>query len=453
MHGHVNEAEFLSGISGLLGGFYLLLAVMNALAAFYLWRSGRSQSICGPVTTIHLWLLVAGIFTVFAPIAMSGDPYFMKLVSFPEFVEKFIDSMTNAVVYTVGTLAVLLVLYFGRKFFTKPVIAWACLNLSFCAMGFAITNPNFALIVTKPDNVPIVGMVFLLGFFTWLSGRRAVQNDERFKQGLEPLEKLDNEKVLVWPDLVYTELICMVAITAVLLLWGIALQAPLEEMASTVKTPNPSKAPWYFLGLQEMLVYFDPWMAGVVLPSMIVFGLMAVPYIDYNKAGNGYYTIDQRKFAYLTFQFGFLGLWVTLIILGTFLRGPNWNIFGPFEIWDSHKVEALNNVDLSEYFWNSLGKARPKAPNGSGEFTKIGYILWREFPGFALVIGYFAVVPPAMAVFSKFFRNMFLRMGFIRFMVMTNLLLTMFLLPIKMIMRWSFNMKYFIAIPEYLTNL
>ena len=73
--------------------------------------------------------------------------------------------------------------------------------------------------------------------------------------------------MLVWPDLVYTELICMVAVDGVSAGLGIALQAPLEEPASRVKTPNPSKAPWYFLGLQEMLVYYDPWMAGVVLPE------------------------------------------------------------------------------------------------------------------------------------------------------------------------------------------
>ena len=137
--------------------------------------------------------------------------------------------------------------------------------------------------------------------------------------------------MLVWPDLVYTELICMIAISALLIFWAIWLQAPLEEPASSVKTPNPSKAPWYFLGLQEMLVYYDPWMAGVVLPSLIIVGLMAIPYIDFNKAGNGYYTIKERMFAYLTFQFGFLELWVTLIILGTLLRGPNWNFFGPYE--------------------------------------------------------------------------------------------------------------------------
>ena len=81
-----------------------------------------------------------------------------------------------------------------------------------------------------------------------------------------------------------------------------------------------------------MLVYFDPWMAGVVLPSMIIVGLMAMPYIDTNKAGNGYYTISQRKFAYITFQYGFLVLWVILILLGTFLRGPNWNFFGPVRV-------------------------------------------------------------------------------------------------------------------------
>ena len=252
-------------------------------------------------------------------------------------------------IYSVGTTAVLVFFFVFRRFFVRPLVAWTMLNLSLLVMGLAMTDPNFAAIVTKPDNVPIVSMVFLLGFFTWLAAYKAVQNDERTARGEVPLEKLDDEKVLVWPDLVYTELICMIALTALLLVWAIALKAPLEEPASSVKTPNPSKAPWYFLGLQEMLVYFDPWYAGVVLPSLVIFGLMAIPYIDFNKQGNGYYTIDERKFSYLVFQFGFLELWVTLIVLGTFLRGPNWNIFGPFEQWDAHKVDVLNNENLSQY--------------------------------------------------------------------------------------------------------
>jgi hypothetical protein len=460
MHGHGNEAEFLYNISGFLGCYYLALAVMNCLMAFYLWRSGKSVVLFRipvfgfPFSTALIWLTVSMFFTLIAPMAMSGDPWLMSVISFPAAARSAFDKILGPVVYNVGTLVVLTLLFLGRRFFVQPTVAWTGLNLSLLAMGLAMTNPNFAAIVTKPDNVPIVGLVFLLGFFTWLSAYRAVTNDDRAKQGLPPLEKNDDEKVLVWPDLVYTELICMVALTALLLLWGIALQAPLEEPASSVKTPNPSKAPWYFLGLQEMLVYFDPWMAGVVLPSIVIFGLMAIPYMDYNKKGNGYFTIDERPFAYLTFQFGFLVLWVTLIVMGTFMRGPNWNFFGLFEIWDPHKVEVLNNVDLSEYFWIwGVGQARPKAPEGSSEIWKLVYIVYREFPGIILVLLYFLVLPPLAVVSSRPVQRMFLKMGFLRYMVMSNLFLIMMLLPIKMLFRWTANGKYFIAIPEYLLNL
>jgi hypothetical protein len=284
-----------------------------------------------------------------------------------------------------------------------------------------------------------------------LATYQAVINDDRAAQGLPPMEKLDDEKVLVWPDLVYTELICMIALTALLLVWAIALQAPLEEPASSVKTPNPSKAPWYFLGLQEMLVYFDPWYAGVVLPSVVVFGLMAIPFLDFNKKGNGYYTISERQFSYIVFQFGFLALWVVLIILGTFLRGPNWNIFGPFEEWDSHKVLALNNRDVSQIFWvNGLGSSLPKAPAGSGGFTELVYILYRESPGIIAMGLYLLALPPLMA--ATIFRSFFVKMGFLRFMLMSNLLLLMASLPLKMVLRWTLNLKYIISIPEYFLN-
>jgi len=231
------------------------------------------------------------------------------------------------------------------------------------------------------------------------------------------------------------------------------LKAPLEEPASAVKTPNPSKAPWYFLGLQEMLVYYDPWMAGVVAPSLIIFGLMAIPYLDFNKKGNGYYTIEERKFSYIIFQFGFIVLWVTLIVMGTFLRGPNWNFFGPFETWDAHKVEALNNVDLSEFFWvRWLHRTRPRAPENAGTLLQVIFILVRELPGIVLLGAYFLMVPPALVLWSRFFRGLFQKMGLMRYMTMTFLLLVMLLLPIKMVCRWSFNLKYFVAIPEWMLN-
>src|SRR5687768_8810030 len=464
MHGHVPYEIFLQQISGFLGSYYLLLAVMNGVAAFMLWNSGHDRQYfrIWPTkvrfTASMIWLLVGLGFLIISTFAFSGDPDWMRLISLPHALRTGINGLMNPTIYTLGSLVILGGLFLTRRFFVKPVVAWTVLNLATLLMGMSLTDQNFAAIVTKADNVPIVGLVFLLGFFTWLSAYKAVLNDDRMKQGLEPLEKLDNEKVLVWPDLVYTELICMVALTALLLFWAIALQAPLEEPASSVKTPNPSKAPWYFLGLQEMLVYYDPWMAGVVLPSMVIAGLMAIPYIDFNKNGNGYFTIDQRKFAYVMFQFGFLVLWVTLIVMGTFLRGPNWNFFGPYEIWDAHKVEALNNRDLSEFFWIdmpdllNLGWSRPKAPEGSTELTKVGYAIFRELPGILLVIGYLTILPPLLVVFSKFFRDLFIRMGFIRFMVLANLLLMMLLLPLKMLGRWTVNLKYVIAMPEYMLN-
>ena len=180
----------------------------------------------------------------------------------------------------------------------QPQVAWAILNLSLLAAGWAMTDPNFRSIVTKADNVPIVD-ADLLGRLLHLARPvpQAVLNDDRIASGEPPLEKLDDDKVLVWPDLVYTELICMIICTFVLIVWAVLLKAPLEQPATSAKAPNPSKAPWYFLGLQEMLVYFDPWMAGVVLPTMIIVGLIAMPYIDFNQKGNGYFTFTQRKFA------------------------------------------------------------------------------------------------------------------------------------------------------------
>jgi hypothetical protein len=146
-------------------------------------------------------------------------------------------------------------------------------------------------------------------------------------------------------------------------------------------------------------------------------------------------------------------LWVTLIVMGTFLRGPNWNFFGLYETWDTHKVEALNNVDLSEFFWiDGLGQARPKAADTAGLGEKVLYIVIRELPGIVLLLTYFGAAPPAMVLYSRFLRGLYVKMGFLRFMVLSHLLLFMALLPIKMVLRWTINLKYFISIPEYFLN-
>ncbi len=201
-------------------------------------------------------------------------------------------------------------------------------------------------LVSKPDNIPIVGLLLLVIFYSCLAWTKARKND----LAQMPEEARLDDKVQVWPYLVRIEFLAMLLVLFILVVWSVFINAPLEAPANPSLTPNPSKAPWYFLGLQELLVYFDPWIAGVVLPSIIIVGLMIIPYVDINEKGNGYYTFKERKFAILTFCFGFLILWVSLIVLGTFMRGPGWNFFLPWEDWDLHKVVVLNNVDLSEYF-------------------------------------------------------------------------------------------------------
>ncbi len=430
-----------------LGWLYALLAAMNFWWTVQVNRQGHHfrmpQAFGGQdVPTAGLWALYSALLLMVAIAHLTGlsSPTSFA-IRLPEFFKDAVDRwFADPVSYFTLSVLGFVALIMLRNVLVKPTVGWILLNLSILFLALSLTDYDFRQIVGKPDNVPIVAMLYIVGFFTWLYFKRAVDNDRRIEEGRPLFEQEDNEKVLVWPDLVYTELICMVVLTVVLVAWGLILQAPLEEPASSVKTPNPSKAPWYFLGLQEMLVYYDPWLAGVVFPTVILVGLMAIPYIDFNKKGNGYYTFNERKFAVSTFLFGFLPLWVAMIILGTFLRGPNWNFFGIYEYWDVHKLEVLNNVNLSEMVWlNMLGRPMP------------ANILVRESPGIIAVLLYLLVLPPLLA--ATIFRSFFERMGFIRFMVFANLILLMAALPIKMVLRWSMNLKYLVAIPEWFFNI
>jgi hypothetical protein len=208
------------------------------------------------------------------------------------------------------------------------------------------------------------------------------------------------------------------------------------------------------LGLQEMLVYFDPWLSGVVLPLLIICGLSAIPYLDKNKLGNGYYTIQQRPFAYVSYQFGFLVLWISLLVIGTFLRGPNWNYFGLYETWDVHKAADLKNITLSEYFWIRLLHARqPLAPQAAGTLVRVGYVVLRELPGLLLLAVYFVGLPWLLAKRSRFFRRLSAELGGARYAIMILLLLVMVLLPLKMLARWTGNLNYIVSLPELRWNL
>jgi hypothetical protein len=366
-------------------------------------------------------------------------------------IDAVLGAALGPVTLFLASLAVLLVFYLGRRWFVIPAVGWTILNASLLFLGASLADPHFAEIVLQPDNVPIVVMVYLLGFFTWLGAAQAVENDRRLQNRRPPLERELHGKTLVWPDLVYAELISMLIVSAGLIVWSLVLRAPLEQPANPALTPNPAKAPWFFLGLQEMLVFFDPAIAGVAIPGLIVFGLMAIPYLDINPKGSGYYTLRGRPFSCAVFLFGFLQLWVLLILVGTFFRGPDWGFFGLYGPRDPHNVVAQSNIKLSEAFWASwLDRAVPQSPAGSGSLATLATVAWREMPGLVVLGVYFVVLPIALG--RTVLQGLRRRMGRGRYWIMVLLLLMMIALPLKMVLRWTCNLSYVVNMPEYFCN-
>jgi menaquinol-cytochrome c reductase cytochrome b/c subunit len=145
----------------------------------------------------------------------------------------------------------------------------------------------------------------------------------------KPIQKPVKEpidKVNTWPHLMLPEFVALMAMTAFLIFLSAILQAPLLEEANPNVTPNPAKAPWYFLGLQEMLSYWDPQIAGVMIPTVVGLILwMAFPYIDRNPETHP----SKRKFAIMFYTF-FLAGAGTLTIIGVLFRGPGWNWVYPW---------------------------------------------------------------------------------------------------------------------------
>jgi hypothetical protein len=301
-------------------------------------------------------------------------------------------------------------------------------------------------ILSLPDNVPIIGLMVVIPFYTWYAFRQAFANDRLIEQleadpemakthhrKTQPFEKGWAREVHVWPYLLRIEFLAAIIVTAILMVWSITLDAPLEEPANPTLTMNPSKAPWYFLGLQEMLVYFDPWIAGVVMPTLIIIGLIAIPYIDTNPLGNGYYTYKQRRFAIWTYLSGFIILWCVMVVIGTLIRGPGWMWFWPGQTWDHNKLVFEVNRDLHEI----IGITDPLI------YGIFGFLV---VAGFVVVTG-FAV--HKLLTLTEFNRKILDRMTLLQYLTMQLLLITMVGLPAKMAARLLFRIKYVWVTPWF----
>ncbi|MFM8482330.1 MAG: menaquinol-cytochrome c reductase cytochrome b subunit, partial [Actinomycetota bacterium] len=133
------------------------------------------------------------------------------------------------------------------------------------------------------------------------------------------------DKVHTWPHLLAVEFVAALACTSFLFFFSIFVNAPLLQLANPNQTPNPSKAPWYFLGLQELLTMFHPMVAGVTIPGIALFALILAPYIDKNPSNKP----EDRKFA-TSLMTVHLMFWAVLVMIGSFFRGPGFNFVFPW---------------------------------------------------------------------------------------------------------------------------
>lgn len=299
-------------------------------------------------------------------------------------------------------------------------------------------------IVSLPDNIPIVAIAVLVPFYAWYGLRQARATDQLIKEleanpelakthhrKINPYRPGWSRDVPVWPYLLRIEFLAAIIVTLVLLIWSITLNAPLEEPANPNHTMNPAKAPWYFVGLQEMLVYFDPWFAGVVLPTLIIIGLMAFPYIDANPLGVGYYTIRQRAVALWGFGFGLL-IWLSLIFIGTFIRGPGWMWFWPGQTWDHTRVVYEVNRNLPDMLGITSAWGR----------VVVGVIAIGLFYAVAGRIIHKLVTRSAVN------KTIYERTNAVQYLVFQFFAITILAgLPAKMLLRLLFRIKYVLITP------
>jgi len=138
----------------------------------------------------------------------------------------------------------------------------------------------------------------------------------------------EQDLVMVWPHLLVRHAVVALATLLFVLVISLLFDAPLRDLANPFETPNPEKAPWYFAALQELLSHFHPLVAGVLVPSAIVIGLAALPYMDRSPFNKPAY----RKVAVWTFSI-FLVIWTVLTVIGFAFRGPNWDWVWPWQEW------------------------------------------------------------------------------------------------------------------------
>ena len=219
----------------------------------------------------------------------------------------------------------------------------------------------------------------------------------------------------VYPGFMFKEMLAALVCLLALAWLAMLVHAPLDVPADPAFTPNPAKAPWYFLGVQELLVYFDAWLAGVVIPLVVVAALVAIPFLDSDPHGAGQYAWRSRRAAVIPFTAGLL-LWVLLTAMAAWFRGSNWDWYWPWESW---------------------GMAKPSR-------TGFASLPWPA--GLTLICGYYL---GGFLLLGAFLRRRYPIWGKWRLAVYRFLALSMAAVAIKVVLRLAFNLRYLLVTPWF----
>ena len=194
-------------------------------------------------------------------------------------------------------------------------------------------RPNATADKNAPTQAPATAPLVERGAAPKLPGPPGVPGTERFRllayvkqESMVRVDKRPDETVLTWPHLLRAEFVMAMLLTGLLVVSSVFIRAPLEEMANPAVTPEVAKAPWYFLGLQEILSYFNATVAGFLIPNFYIIGLMAIPFVDRSP----YKAARDRKLIWVFFLSLMVAGIVTMLI-GSFFRGPGWTWVWPWE--------------------------------------------------------------------------------------------------------------------------
>jgi hypothetical protein len=272
----------------------------------------------------------------------------------------------------------------------------------------------------EPDRLAfllLLGLVLAtLGLGGWLArrGRLRSFSDEERAAGAEP--------VACWPYLVRLELVAALATLLVVSWWAMFLPLELGPPADPTVTPALAKAPWFFVGVQELLQYFDPWLGGVMLPLLSLLGLAALPYIDRDPRGTGRHELRP---AALIALLALLGLWLVPAGVGLFLRGEHWS-WGPI--------------------WRSAVLDQPVAPvmASLGERLRLGP-LGGQVLGAALCLGPFLL----LGLGWRMLRDRFATLGLARYLIAGSLLILLAGVGLKVVLVLALRARYLWGTPWF----